>query len=84
MYLNGYRCFACCEVQSADFSGFLCPSCGHNLEVTYDYAAAETEFVKGLGNCKRDLFRYQPLLPVNIPAAPFPSERSVGSQCGSQ
>ena len=72
MHLNGYRCFACGKLQPADFAGFLCPSCGSNLDVTYDYAAAATEFSAGLGDGKRDLFRYQALLPVNDPAAPFP------------
>jgi threonine synthase len=72
MYLNGYRCFGCTAVQPADYTGFQCPSCGGNLEITYDYAAAAEEIAGGFGTGPRDLFRYQPLLPVNIPATPFP------------
>ena len=34
--MNGYRCFACEETQTADFDGWLCPSCGGNLDVTND------------------------------------------------
>lgn len=34
--MNGYRCFACNETQSADFSGWVCPACGGNLDVVSD------------------------------------------------
>jgi len=34
--MNGYRCIACNESQTADFSGSLCPSCGSNLDVVND------------------------------------------------
>ncbi len=34
--MNGYRCFACDETQSADFDEWLCPSCGGNLDVVND------------------------------------------------
>jgi threonine synthase len=34
--VNGYRCFACNETQSADFSGWVCPACGGNLDVVND------------------------------------------------
>ena len=34
--MNGYRCFACNETQSADFSGWVCPACGGNLDVVND------------------------------------------------
>jgi threonine synthase len=34
--VNGYRCFACNETQSADFSGWVCPACGGNLDVVSD------------------------------------------------
>ena len=71
MNVNGYRCIACAATQAADFAGFLCPSCGGNLEITFDYAAASREVGPGFdgGN---DIFRYAPLLPVEKPGAPFP------------
>lgn len=34
--MNGYRCFACNQVQNADYDGFVCPSCGGNLDVLND------------------------------------------------
>jgi len=62
--MNGYRCIACAETQTADFSGFVCPSCGNNLEITYDYAAIREDFLRG--------FDYAPFLPVSRLDAPFP------------
>jgi len=31
--MNGYRCVACDEIQAVDFSGWVCPLCGGNLDV---------------------------------------------------
>ncbi len=62
--MNGYRCFACAKTQAADFAGFICPSCGGNLEITFDYAAVRNEIEQD--------FHYAPLLPVTELDAPFP------------
>jgi len=62
--MNGYCCIACATTQAADFAGFVCPSCGSNLEVTYDYATIRNEFVQD--------FDYSPFLPVSRLVAPFP------------
>ena len=74
--MNGYCCIACAESQAVDFAGFLCPSCGGNLEITYDYAAITKDvaagFGFGFGDRRADLFRYAPLLPVKEIDAPFP------------
>ena len=70
--MNGYRCFACAEMQPADFSGFLCPSCGGNLDITYDYADIADEIERSLHDGPNDIFRYAPLLPVNKLDTPFP------------
>jgi len=64
MNMNGYLCIACDETQTVDFAGFVCPSCGGNLEITYDYAAIRKDFVPG--------FDYAPFLPVSKLEAPFP------------
>ena len=64
MHMTGYRCLACAGIQPDDFSGFICPSCGGNLDVTYDYAAAGEEFASARGKGSHDMFRYQALLPV--------------------
>ena len=72
MRMNGYRCIACAESQATDFAGFLCPSCGGNLDITYDYAAIAKDVAAGFGDDRTDLFRYAPLLPVTDTDAPFP------------
>ena len=63
--MNGYRCFACNAEQGVDFAGFVCPACGGNLDITYDYAA----IAFGVGE---GMFRYQSLLPCPDPGATLP------------
>lgn len=72
MHMNGYRCFACGAVQSADFAGFQCPVCGGNLDITYDYNAIAQDLTGGFESDCYDLFRYRKLLPVETPEAHFP------------
>jgi len=67
----GYRCIACAETQAAEYDGFVCPACGNNLDILYDYAAATAAFPKKLGALPVDLFDYAELLPVARPN-PFP------------
>lgn len=70
--MNGYRCFACSATQAADFDGFLCPACGGNLDVSYDYEKVATAIGDGFGQGTPDLFRFAALLPLQQPRAPFP------------
>ena len=72
MHMNGYSCIACAETQATDFVGFVCPSCGGNLDITYDYAAIAGDIVTGFGDGRTDLFRYAPLLPVREDDTAFP------------
>ena len=65
--MNGYRCIACNIEQGADYDGFVCPSCGGNLDVTYDYAAIDPAFGDGEG-----MFRYASLLPCSDPCTTLP------------
>jgi len=65
--MNGYCCIACNTTQPADYAGFVCPSCGGNLDISYDYDAIDTNFGAGDG-----MFRYAALLPVNNPGSSFP------------
>jgi threonine synthase len=64
MNMNGYKCIACGKTQLVDFAEFVCPSCGGNLDITYDYSAIRDEFVPN--------YDYAPFLPVSKLDAPFP------------
>ncbi len=70
--MNGYRCIACAKTQAIDFAGFVCPCCGGNLDITYDYAAISDKVAGGFSSYRTDLFRYAPLLPVKRTDTPFP------------
>ena len=62
--MNGYRCIACNTGQGADYDGFVCPSCGGNLDLRYDYDAVASELAGGFDGKANGLFRYRALLPV--------------------
>ena len=72
MSMNGYRCFACSAVQDADFEGFLCPVCGGNLDITYDYSEAVKRIDAGFSKGSGDLFRFAALLPIKQSRPRFP------------
>jgi threonine synthase len=62
--MDGYRCIACTETLTANFAGFVCPLCGGNLDITYDYTAIRKEIEQD--------FNFAPFLPVSRLDAPFP------------
>ena len=69
--MKGYRCFSCAETQTADFAACLCPSCGGNLDITYDYATIEKDIEQlGIDNA-RYIFTFAPFLPVRKPDTRF-------------
>lgn len=70
--MNGYRCIACSTMQAADFAGFVCPECGGNLDIRYDYDAAARELAAGFDGGAGGIFRYRALLPVSEPGAGLP------------
>ena len=70
--MNGYQCFACSEMQAVDFKGFLCPVCGGNLDISYDYDQAAREISENFGKGPNDLFRFAALLPLEQPRPCFP------------
>jgi threonine synthase len=72
MNMNGYQCIACSATQSVDFDRFLCPLCGGNLDITYDYAAVADSFDSSFPGGGHDLFRFSPLLPLKQSRPPFP------------
>jgi threonine synthase len=71
MNMSGYQCIACSTMQQVDFTGFLCPQCGGNLDIRYDYQAVATQigdhFPDGV-----DLFRFSALLPLQQLRPDFP------------
>ncbi|MDH4018195.1 MAG: threonine synthase [Xanthomonadales bacterium] len=72
MSMNGYKCVACSVVQSPGFEGFLCPACGGNLDVSYDYDEAASKIDGRFAEGSNDLFRFAALLPLKWPRSPFP------------
>ena len=69
--MKGYRCFSCAETQTADFTGCLCPSCGGNLDITYDYETI-AKVIEHLGiESARYIFTFAPFLPVRKPDTRF-------------
>ena len=72
MSMSGYSCFACSTVQTVDFEGFLCPVCGGNLDITYDYAEAVMKIDESFSKGSGDLFRFAALLPIEQPRPRFP------------
>ncbi len=66
--MNGYRCIACDEIQKADFPGWVCPSCGGNLDVVNDRETI-------LGQIRRSPFDTD-RIPLQIGNTPlYPVER---------
>jgi threonine synthase len=72
MFVTGYSCFACGARQASHFAGFVCPSCGGNLDIRYDYDAARAALSRGFESGAGDLFRYQALLPLQPGGPAFP------------
>lgn len=72
MYMNGYRCIACTETQTADFGGFVCPVCDGNLDISYDYKAISNNIDENFLTGPNELFGFAPLLPLKQPRSYFP------------
>jgi len=70
--MNGYQCVTCAITQAVDFAGFLCPECGGNLDIRYDYQSVAEKVGTGFGGDTPDLFRYFPLLPLKQPRPSLP------------
>ena len=66
--MNGYRCFQCDQTQAADFSGWVCPDCGGNLDVINDRDTILRQIKKAPYDTKR--------IPLRIGNTPlYPAER---------
>jgi len=66
-YLTGFRCIKCSGQFNADYSGYLCDSCGSNLDAVYDYEGISSEIsIAALkADTRRDVWRYSPFFPLN-------------------
>ncbi len=72
MNMIGYRCFACSAEQALDYDGFLCPECGGNLDISYDYDAVSKSLGNDFHHGPNDIFRFSALLPLEPARFSFP------------
>ena len=59
--VTGFRCLTCDAVFPASLDAMVCPTCGGNLEVAYDFRAINP---RDWLLERDDLFRYAALLPI--------------------
>lgn len=71
--VSGFKCVGCLHEFAIGEIENLCPNCGNNLDVVYDYDRVKAEFTKASLAADRNftMWRYQSLLPVeNLSLAP--------------
>ncbi|MBP1588872.1 MAG: threonine synthase [Kiritimatiellae bacterium] len=64
-FFSSLRCFACGHELPAGAPDYVCPACGGNLEVHYDWPANHPDRSWWRDTTRRDIFRYFSLLPVS-------------------
>jgi threonine synthase len=69
----GFKCVECGRELGLAEAEYVCPSCGGNLDVLYDYDRARSQFSRhGLSsNNDFTIWRYRGLLPIE-PSSPLP------------
>lgn len=69
----GFNCFECTRTFWPDEVKYVCPACGGNLDVRYDYERINQHFSKASLAADRNftIWRYRPLLPIED-ASPVP------------
>ncbi len=70
--MDGYVCIVCEKKQNEEFAGFVCPACGGNLDISYDYASVADKVRQTFCLPPTDMFHYQALLPGAVSPTPFP------------
>ncbi len=62
----GFKCLECTRTFRVDEINYICPACGGNLDVLYDYERINQHFSKAALAADRNLtiWRYRPLLPM--------------------
>jgi len=63
----GLRCIACAKEHGLDAAPYICPSCGGNLQVVYDYRAIRKKLTRRAlaRDTERTLWRYWEILPLD-------------------
>ena len=72
--MNSYRCFACDETQTPEFSGWVCPACGGNLDVVNDYDAILEQIRQSPFDDSR--------IPLRIGRTPLYAAEQLGQSIG--
>jgi len=64
--VTGFKCVECARSFSASEIEYICPACGGNLDVLYDYERAGKQLSKAALAADRNLtiWRYRALLPI--------------------
>ncbi|MBI1765389.1 MAG: threonine synthase [Acidobacteria bacterium] len=72
-YVNGFQCLECARSFTASEVEYVCPHCGGNLDVRYDYERIAGQFSKAALAADRNftMWRYRALLPM-VDSAPVP------------
>jgi threonine synthase len=70
----GYRCVSCAREHGLRNVQYVCPACGNNLQIVYDYARIKKVFRTEKISVNGDLsiWRYGPLLPLTDDAVRLP------------
>ena len=72
----GFQCVECARHHQPDAIVYVCPSCGGNLDVIYDYERIRKEFTRASLAANEDftMWRYRALLPMEdgSPVPPLP------------
>jgi len=72
--MNGYRCFACNREQAADFSRWICPTCGGNLDVVNDHDTILEQIRRSPFDTRR--------IPLQIGNTPLYAAERLGQSIG--
>ena len=65
-YVNGFQCLECARSFTASEVEYVCPACGGNLDVLYDYEQVAARISKATLAADRNftIWRYRALLPI--------------------
>jgi threonine synthase len=69
--VRGFKCFECGKEHSPAEVEYVCPGCGGNLDVLYDYDRVKTQLTRATLSSDRNftMWRYRALLPIHESSA---------------